>query len=60
MIKIVFQDGKFSSNNSEHSYKKSDEEPESSNASRPRTGSIDFSAASKQVKEDPKSPMMDM
>lgn len=60
MIKyfLLLQDGKISSNNSEHSFKKSDEEPES-NGTRPRTGSFDFSA-SRAVKEDPKSPMMDM
>lgn len=53
------KDGKLSSNNSDHSYRKSDEEPDNT-VSRPRTGSIDFSAASKPLKEDPKSPMMDM
>lgn len=58
---MKFQDErKISSNTSEQSYKKSDEETESNHA-RPRTGSIDLSAAAtKPLKEDPKSPMMDI
>lgn len=55
-----FQEVKVSSNGSEHSFKKSDEETEGPSNSRPRTGSMDLSAASKPIKEEPKSPMMDM
>lgn len=58
-IEIHFQEVKISSNNSEHS-KRSDEECDGMKSTRQRTGSMEFPGAPKLVKEEPKSPMMDM